>query len=50
MRAGEIDARQRVDRLAGAGVVFVDADQAAAPPIDHAVGVAQCARRRRVAG
>ncbi len=28
-------------------MVFVDADEAAAPPIDHAVGVAQRARRRR---
>src|SRR6266849_6390514 len=47
LSAREVDARQRIDRLTGAGVVFVDADEAAAPPVDHTVGVAQRARRRR---
>ena len=46
VRAREVEARQRVDRLAGACVVLVHADEAAAMPIDHAVGVAQGACRR----
>ena len=50
LSAGEVDARQRVDHLTGACVVFVDADQAAVPPIDHAVGVAQRACRDRCRG
>ena len=45
--ARQVDACQRIDRLAGARVVFMDADHATAPPIDHAVGVAQRARRCR---
>ena len=49
--AREVEAHNRVDRLPVADMVFLDADQAAAAPVDDAVGIAQGGgargRRRR---
>ena len=42
--AREVDADKRVDRLCMGGMRFADANQAAAAPVDDAIGVAQAIR------